>query len=177
MIIIPVNYPPPLGPMTPRANPPTALIYHHSDGSPTQTPLEIDAEHRAENPPFMMIGYQLVIGPDGKVYRGRPDDVWPAAAEGYNEQSVDVCLLGDFQPDTPLFQSTVPVAQFEAAVQVCIYYHNLYPTINRTMGHRDVAPLIGVPGDATDCPGQILYDRIPEIIARYRQYVAMHPRA
>lgn len=156
------DYPPPAFAMTPRdLSAITYEIIHHSDGPPDQDPLAIDQEHRAEG--WAMIGYDYVIAGDGTIYKGRPDDVVPAAAEGLNTPSVDVCLLGDFEPGTPGFQSTVPPVQLQALKDLSVYLHQRYPTIDRTIGHRDVAGIVGDSSDATACPGDVLYALLPEV--------------
>lgn len=161
------DYPAPAFAMTPRPNPqPQYLIWHHSDGSPSQTPLEIDAEHRAENPPFAMVGYSYMVGPNGEVWKGRPDDVVPAAAEGENVNSIDVCLLGDFQPDTEGFAPPTP-EQLQSAKDLAVLIHRQYPSIVRMIGHRDVAAIVGNPDDATACPGDVL----EELIFGFHTYV------
>lgn len=166
MIIKTVEYPAP-GYMTPRSLADvTDLIFHHSDGSPTQTPLEIDAEHRAEG--WSMIGYNFVIAGDGTVYEGRPLDVVPSAAYGRNAQSIDVCLLGDFQPGTQGYAEP-SVAQVNAAGELSVYVHQRYPQIVRTIGHRDVATMFypNDPGDySTACPG----DTFEAMLAGIRAY-------
>lgn len=169
MNIVSVAYPPPAFEMTPRElSQITTLIIHHSDGALDQTPLDIDAEHRAEG--WAMIGYNWVIEPDGTVYEGRPTNVVPSAAYGDNTPSVDVCLIGDFEPGTAGFQSSVPAAQFQSLKDLAVEVHQHYPTIAQTIGHRDVASLYpNDPGDySTACPGEVLYDLIPSI----RAYVA-----
>lgn len=169
MLIQNVAYPPPASEMTPRSPASiTDLIVHHSDGPATQTPLQIDAEHRAEG--WAMIGYNYVIGPEGIVYKGRPDSVVPAAAYGDNAASVDVCLLGDFQPGTPGYSGPVPAIQLTALKELALWLHRQYPTIVRTIGHRDVAAMHpDNPGAySTACPGDTLYAALGAV----REYVA-----
>lgn len=140
------------------------LIIHHSDGPSDQDPLAIDQEHRNEG--WSMIGYDYIIAGNGTIYKGRPDDVVPSAAYGRNAQSVDVCLLGDFQPNTPGFASAVPAAQLQAVKDLSVYLHQRYPSIARTIGHRDVAKLFypNNTGDyATSCPGDVLEAQLPAI--------------
>jgi N-acetylmuramoyl-L-alanine amidase len=161
------DYPAPAFAMAPRAvTEITDLIIHHSDGSPFQSALDIDTEHRSEG--WAMIGYNYIISGDGTISKGRPDNVVPSAAYGRNEQSVDVCLLGDFEPGTPGASPIVPILQQASLKDLAVYLHNQYPTIVRTIGHRDVGPMF-YPGDtgpyATACPGQILYDQIPALKA------------
>jgi hypothetical protein len=170
MKIVAVDYPAPAGDMAPRSfSDITDLIIHHSDGSPNQSPLDIDQEHRAEG--WDMIGYNYVIAGNGTIYKGRPDQYEPSAAYGRNMQSVNVCLLGDFQTGTPGAQSLVPDAQLTALKQLALLLHQKFPTIERTIGHGDVATLFypGDPGDySTACPGNVLESHLPEL----RAYVA-----
>jgi N-acetylmuramoyl-L-alanine amidase len=162
--IVQPNYPAPAFAMTPRDVSQVAYeIIHHSDGAPDQSPLDIDAEHRAEG--WSMVGYSFMISGDGTVYKGRPDNVVPAAAQDLNTASVDICLLGDFEPGTDGFQSEVPAAQLQALKDLSVYVHQRFPTIERTIGHRDVSGIVGDPSVSTACPGDVLYDLIPSIKA------------
>lgn len=166
MNIVSVAYPPPAFAMTPRdVSQITTLIIHHSDGAPNQSPLDVDAEHRAEG--WAMIGYNWFIGGDGTVYEGRPSNVVPSAAYGDNSPSVDVCLAGDFEPGTDGYQSEVPAVQLQALKDLAVEVHQHYPTITGTIGHRDVAALYpNDPGDySTACPGDACYAQIPAVKA------------
>lgn len=151
--------------MTPRAlSDISDLIIHHSAGPQTQTPLAIDQEHRNEG--WAMIGYNYVVGADGTVYAGRPVDVVPSAAYGRNTESINVCLLGNYQPGTDGYNGNPPSPQISALKQFSIFLHQKYPQISRTIGHRDIAPMF-FPQDegdySTACPGQSLYVLLKEI--------------
>jgi N-acetylmuramoyl-L-alanine amidase len=164
MNIVSPAYPPPAFAMTPRdVSQITYLIIHHSDGPPDQDPLAIDQEHRAEG--WAMVGYSFMIAGDGTVYQGRPSNVVPAAAEDLNTPSIDVCLLGDFEPGTDGFQSAVPAVQLQALKDLSVELHQHYPTINSTIGHRQVAEIANDPSVATACPGDVLFALIPEVKA------------
>jgi hypothetical protein len=170
MTIVQPNYPAPAFPMTPRdVTDIVTLVIHHSDGAPDQSPLDVDAEHRAEG--WAMIGYNFFIGGDGTVYRGRPTNVVPSAAYGYNTPSVDVCLAGDFEPGTSGFQAEVPPVQLQSLKDLSVLLHQHYPTISLTIGHGDVATMF-YPNDTADystaCPGSVLEALIPSI----RSYTA-----
>jgi hypothetical protein len=166
--IIKVAYPP-FGPMTPRPlNVITDFIIHHSAGSLTQTPLEIDAEHRSIGDAG--IAYNWIITPDGKVYDGRPINFVPAAAFGRNLQSVDVCLIGQFHPSAGGYTGPPTDAQYSSLVDLCVWAHKQYPTIECTIGHRDVATAyykFDEADYATDCPG----DKCQELLPKIRQAV------
>lgn len=152
-------------------------IVHHSDGAPGQTPLEIDAEHRAEN--WAMIGYSYVIGQDGTIYKGRPDLFVPSAAYGENTQSIDICLTGDFQPGTPNFQSQIPGAQLNALKALLVFVHRSYPNITRTIGHRDVAKdFPDDPGQySTACPGDVLENMLPALRTYVQEAISLDGKA
>lgn len=161
------GYPPPNG--TPAYREPSVItdfIIHHEDGLLSETPIQVDAQHRAQG--WDMIGYTWVIGEDGTIYQGRPVNMVPSAAYGRNTQSVDVSLTGDFQPGTPGYNGSPTLAQIKSLKELCLYAHQTIPTIERTIGHRDVATMF-YPDDtgdySTDCPGTTLWLLIPEIRA------------
>lgn len=171
MQIINPNYPAPAFDMTPRdLSQVSDLIIHHSDGPPDQDPLAIDQEHRNEG--WSMIGYNFLIAGNGTVYGGRPTDVVPSAAYGRNSVSIDVCLLGDFEPGTTGFESSVPAAQLQSLKDLALLLHQHYPSIVRTIGHRDVASFFpNDPGSySTACPGQVAYG----LLAQVKAYVSAH---
>jgi hypothetical protein len=164
MEILPVDYPAP-GNMTPRPlHEITDFIIHHTAGSLTQTALDIDAEHRSIGD--AMIAYNWIITPDGKVYAGRPVEFVPAAAFGRNLQSVDVSLVGQFQPGAGAYTGPPTSEQYSSLVDLCTWAHKQFPTIDVTLGHRDVATEYykNDPADySTACPGDKLYELIPQI--------------
>lgn len=164
MIIDSPNYASPAGEMIPRPIAhATDLIIHHTAGPAVQSALDIDAEHRQRG--FAMIGYNWVIEHDGRVCKGRPMDVVPAAAYGRNSQSIDIALTGNFQPDDAGFTGDPTAEQIQALKELSLKLHHDIPSIVRTIGHRDVAGLFyNGDGDyATACPGDRLYAQLPEV--------------
>ena len=162
-------YPPPNG--SPAYRDPsqiTSFIIHHEDGPWDETPLQVDAQHRAQG--WCMIGYTWVIGKDGTIYQGRPMKMVPAAAEDMNTASVDVSLTGDFQPGTEGYCGSPTPAQLQSLKELCLWAHQQIPSIAQTIGHRDVATIMHDPSVATACPGETLYGLIPEV----RDYVAQN---
>lgn len=141
----------------------TDLIIHHSDGPEDQSPLAIDQEHRGNG--WVMIGYHYVIAGDGTISEGRPLGMVPAAAQDDNTDSIDVCVLGDFQPGTDGYNGSPTPAQLASLKELSVYLHKLVPSIERTIGHRDVAGMEHDPSVATSCPGDTLYALIPQIKA------------
>lgn len=144
----------------------TDLIVHHTAGATTQTPLAIDAEHRAIGD--AMVAYNYIITQDGTVYDGRPLCYVPAAAYGRNAQSINVCLVGNFQSDDAGYTGPPTSAQIQSLCQLAAQLHLTIPSIVRTIGHRDVAEIFypANPSDyATACPGDKLYSSLPVVKA------------
>jgi hypothetical protein len=142
----------------------TDLIYHHSAGSPDQTPREIDLEHRERG--MAEIGYNYVIAKDGTIYNGRAANFIPAATFGRNAQSVNVCVLGNFQHDDPGYTGAPTPEQIMSAKNLGVYLHAIFPSIVRTIGHAQVAELF-YPDDKEDystlCPGSEFLALLPAI--------------
>ena len=141
----------------------TDEIIHHGDDDWNASPLSIDAQHRSQG--WCGIGYHFVIGKDGTIYRGRPLDMVPAAAQDDNTKSVDICLTGDFQPGTEGYDGEPTAEQIQSLKQLSVYVHQQIPGIERIVGHRDVAKMENDPSVATACPGDALYARLGEIRA------------
>lgn len=146
------------------------FIVHHSASYKTITCEQIDAEHRAQG--WCMAGYHFFIDGNAKLWKLRPLDAVPAAAEGANTDSVDVCLAGDFEPSSIGFTGGPSQEQLDALVALRVYCQKEVPSIEKTIGHRDVQtmidagdPLVTDPGEnvSTACPGQILYDWLPQL--------------
>src|ERR1700682_2532894 len=90
------NLPAPTQPFTLRdMSKVTLAIVHHSVTTLRTTMAQIDAMHRARG--FIFFGYHFGINLSGKIWEGRPLSSVPAAAEGFNTNSVDICLIGNFQ--------------------------------------------------------------------------------
>jgi N-acetylmuramoyl-L-alanine amidase len=166
------NLPPPAFAMTPRAlSQITDYIIHHEAGPITETPQEVDSQHRAEG--WSMCGYNYIIDQSGIVWECRPLDVVPSAAYGRNTQSVNVSLVGNFQVDDPGYTGPPTDAQLTAIVELGVYLHRQLPSIERTIGHRDVATMFyGGDGNyATACPGSQLYAQLPALKAKIASFI------
>jgi uncharacterized protein with LGFP repeats len=142
--------------------------------------LGIHKYHRDTNG-WNDIGYNFLVDRYGQVFEGRAGGIDQAVvgaqAQGYNSVSTGVAVLGTHSavPITP--QAMTALAQLlgwklslhgvpcEGTVVVPSGggSMNRYPagrpvTLNRICGHRD--------GDATSCPGDALYGRLPELRRR-----------
>jgi len=94
------------------------------------------------------IGYSFAIGGDGQIYTGRGFHVIGAHAPGYNDKSVGICLIGDWQTTSP------PQNMIDALEQLIAFgvqQGNIAPDYE-LMGHRQVRD--------TACPGNALFDQI-----------------
>ncbi|KAL4232098.1 N-acetylmuramoyl-L-alanine amidase [Mactra antiquata] len=94
------------------------------------------------------IGYNFLIGEDGRVYEGRGWDRIGAHTYGWNDVAIAFSIMGDFS-------SKLPDAVALQAVQNMISYGITLGKITpdyKLYGHRDVR--------ATTCPGDTLYNHI-----------------
>lgn len=114
------------------------LVVHCAATPPTRDigVAEIRVMHKQRG--FNDIGYHYVIRRDGRVEKGRADNVAGAHVQGFNSVSLGVCLVGGVdakgQPDanyTPL--------QYEALERLLITLQRTYPTAE-ILGHRDLSP-------------------------------------
>ncbi|CAK9812966.1 Peptidoglycan-recognition protein LB [Anthophora plagiata] len=99
------------------------------------------------------IGYNFVVGEDGKAYEGRGWDFVGAHAPGYNTQSIGICVIGDFS-------DFLPNGEALKTVHALINYGVSLGKIRgdyHLIGHRQVR--------STLCPGNEFYN-----------YVKTHPR-
>jgi N-acetylmuramoyl-L-alanine amidase len=146
----------------------TDFIIHHTAGSVHQTVLDIDAEHRAKGMAF--IAYNWIISPQGTIFSGRPIEWVSSASYGRNQQSVAVCLIGNFESGDPGYTGRPTGAQLDALNRLAVLSHVHIPSIARTIGHRDIETLF-YPGQSesygTACPGSELWKMIPLV----RKYV------
>lgn len=53
-----------------------------------------DAARKAFNPQLRAIGYHYVICIDGTLQTGRAESEIPAAVQGYNSVSINICMIG-----------------------------------------------------------------------------------
>ena len=150
----------------------TDIIVHHSAGSLSQTPLDIDLEHRARG--MAGIGYNYIIGPTGVVFSGRPANVIPAASYGRNAESLNICVIGNFHPSDSGYTGKPSGFQLLSIKDLLIFLHHQFPGVVRTISHRDVAKLFhpNNTGDyATACCGDQLYWELPHILDDVRKAI------
>lgn len=82
------------------------------------------------NPSLRAIGYHLVIGVDGSVRTGRHVDEVGAHAQGHNQNSIGLCLVGT---------DAYTIKQWTALAAEVRTLMTRYPKA-RLVGHRDLSP-------------------------------------
>jgi hypothetical protein len=139
------------------------------------------------------IGYNFVIDAFGRIFEARAggaeEPVVGAHAGGYNLVSTGVAILGSFMAAAPPAAAQTALERLLAwklslhglpatgAVVVRVnpagaafsrYPANARVALQRISGHRD--------GDSTDCPGNVLYGRLPAVRAGVRRLAARPAR-
>ena len=128
-----------------------AIVIHHVGGTDREvSAAEIHRWHLHNG--WSGIGYHYVIHKDGSIERGRPRDAVGAHCYGENYHTIGINLVGNFQIALPTG------VQMDAAValvaQLCRIYR-IRPGAGTIVGHRDL--------NSTECPGQNLYDQLPDL--------------
>lgn len=135
---------------------PVQVTIHHSS-QPTQANFlgaasirGIQSFHQGPERGWSDIGYHFLVAPDGKIYEGRPTTAIGAHSPP-NTGKVGICTIGDFEHGEKPTE-----AQRASIVNLAAYLCGHYAiAITKIKGHRDF--------QGTDCPGQALYDLLPEI--------------
>jgi N-acetyl-anhydromuramyl-L-alanine amidase AmpD len=96
-------------------------------------------------------GYHYVIHEDGSIFQGRPLYTVGAHARGYNDTSIGICTVGNFEIEYPT------LCQQEALGKLLLYFINdkLRGQSLSIIRHKDVA--------ATLCPGKNFTYFIPVV--------------
>lgn len=171
---------------------PERVQLHHTHvpvvNAPDETPAAMQSICRSHRDRFSDFGYHYAIDPYGRIWQGRgpmPADVGGdvregAHAQGFNERSMGVALIGDFDEAPPTAEA------LEATVELLAFLADAYDMDpNATVGtestggsatrfpegtHVDLPAIAGHrdTGSNTSCPGEHLYELLPEL----RQAVA-----
>ncbi|XP_074874013.1 peptidoglycan recognition protein 3-like [Carettochelys insculpta] len=132
------------------------LIIHHTAGNRCTTPASCRRQVMAVQTLHMVtwgwsdIGYNFLIGEDGRVYGGRGWTTIGAHAKNWNDKSLGISFLGTFTetaPNAAALNAARRLIQCAASRGFLSYNYTL-------KGHRDVSP--------TDCPGDALYKVITQ---------------
>lgn len=131
-------------------------IIHHS--ATDEGNVAIFRKNHIEEKKFSDIGYHYVIcnghgGPDGKIQEGRHILFAGAHAVGRNDDSVGICLVGDFTKTKPTS------LQMEALYKLLRELMGKYPiTFDRVLAHKEVS--------ATECPGSLDVSIVRKVLAQ-----------
>lgn len=130
-----------------------AIVVHHV-GIPSGevSAQQIHDAHLANG--WAGIGYHYVIHKDGVIDRGRPLATVGAHAQGRNYDTVGINVTGNFEEEAP---TDAQIQSLERLIAALCRIYDLTPNDQTIIGHRDV--------NSTDCPGQYLYEKLPQIRA------------
>ena len=126
------------------------IILHHSASPMDRTTIHVIHDWHLQRG-WLGCGYHYVIHEDGSIFQGRPLDTVGAHARGYNENSVGICTVGNFEIEYPT------LCQQEALGKLLLWFINdkLKEQSLAIMLHRNIA--------ATLCPGRNFTYFIPVV--------------
>lgn len=132
---------------------PTPRLWVHHTGTEQHGAEGVRAIQRyhMQSKGWLDIAYSFLIDDDGTVYTGRGAGVAGGHTEGDNSSSHAICLMGNFENRRPT------VASLGSLVELSRYGRDVGWWVPTLGGHRDA------PGAQTACPGQNLYDTLPEV--------------
>lgn len=158
----------------------THLIVHHAAGSNTSSNWAAVVasiwNYHVNSNGWCDIGYNWLIDPNGVLYvgRGGGNNVVGAHMCGYNQKTMGVCMLGDYNTATPSTASMNKLTEL-LAWKCCNSNINplgsgtitSYPgTMNNISGHKD-----GCAPGYTDCPGTNLYNQLSALRVAVDNYI------
>ncbi len=150
----------------------THLIVHHAAGTNSSTNwagvVASYWNYHVNSNGWCDIGYNWLIDPNGVLYvgRGGGNNVVGAHMCGYNQNTMGVCMLGNYNTATP---STAAMNKLTELLAWKCCNANINPlgsgsiasypgTMNNISGHKD-----GCAPSYTDCPGTNLYNQISNL--------------
>ena len=158
---------------------------HHTVSSNTYTPGEVPAmirgiyAYHVQSEGWNDIGYNFLIDRFGRIWEGRYGGMTKAVVGAqtlnFNAVSMGVAAIGNFQV------APVPQAMTNAFKRIFAWKFSLSgipatgtvvangKSLHRVSGHRDAFP--------TECPGQYLYAKLPEIRAGAAALMVARPPA
>lgn len=130
---------------------PTKIIVHHSlteDGASVSWNAIRDYHVNVNG--WRDVGYHYgieLVSDRYDIFKGRMDNEAGAHCLGYNDSSLGICLVGNFD------LAPAPAAQVELARKLCRSLMAIYGIkVDGVLGHRETYTLRGVPVEKT-CPG------------------------
>ncbi len=118
------------------------IVIHHSASDTNKQIQDIHNWHREKKPiAWAGCGYHYVIHYDGSIHKGREHNQIGAHCRGHNDDSIGICLIGNFELTKP------SEAQTKSLSELIVYLQDKVPTINQVRVHSDL--------QATKCPGKL----------------------
>ena len=121
------------------------IVIHHSAYSGAG-PTDIQNLHK-DGRGFADVGYHFMIDSEGIIYEGREINIRGAHVQGFNNGSVGIVLLGNFNEDEPSKTQLTSLWKLVDTLRTTYDIHYL-------AGHRDYP---NQSPDGTECPGDNLY--------------------
>ena len=117
-------------------------IVWHCSGTKDGKPVSLDAliaAHKARG--FRTVGYHWIIEPDGKVVQGRPESEAGAHVEGFNANTIGICMIGS---------EKFTAAAWASARTLALDLEKRHPKAT-AKGHRDFSPDLNRDGKIQKC--------------------------
>ena len=159
---------------TPQLTEPTHLIVHHSAGNNESENFAMVVESiwdiHVNTNGWDDIGYNWLVDPNGVLYQGRLDNYQGAHFSCINENTVGVCVIGDYSnvaPSEAALSTLTNVLAFEATdhgIDVLAESYHLTGdfVLANVAGHRDSNGSINA-CSGTECPGESFYFLLPDL--------------
>ena len=129
-----------------------AVVLHHVGN--TDKDINVAAIHRWHRQNgWAGVGYHYLIRKDGSIERGRPLETVGAHTYDHNDNTVGICIVGNFELSRPTSEQFLAAEKLVGAV--CKHY-DIMPNGRTVLGHKDLCK--------TTCPGIYLYKWLPDII-------------
>ena len=132
------------------------IVLHHSSSPMDRTTIHTIHNWHLQRG-WLGCGYHFVIHEDGSIFQGRLLDKVGAHARGYNERSIGICVVGNFEIEYPTLY------QQEALGKLLLYLLNdkLSGQSLSIIRHKDLS--------STLCPGRNFTYFIPQFNAGLKQ--------
>lgn len=135
-------------------NTPKFIVIHHSwsPDRPVERDWDAITKYHIEVNGWSKNGYHFGLDYVNKLPRvmiGRPVTESGAHALGFNDRSIGICVIGNYDLVTP------PADKWHMLVRLCstlIFIHHI--PIDNIIGHRDTYDMRNVPREKT-CPGNL----------------------
>ncbi|KAB0797681.1 hypothetical protein PPYR_08674 [Photinus pyralis] len=141
-------------PQTLEENPAPNVIIHHSTGPSCENEHSCKSRvksfqnYHMDTNRWNDIGYNFLIGGDGSVYEGRGWGKSGAHTRNYNNKSIGICVIGNYQSTSP---NDSALAALKTLIQEGVAKGHIKRDY-KLLGHGQVG--------ATECPGGALYNEI-----------------